>query len=239
LNGPDQSRIAASLGIFEFAGDSHLDGLINTLNFTSNVVAGKHNLITGGIESEWESFGQRFSSPSFSTPRTTDRQRSLAVFGQDQLSLVEGRLRLVAAIRSQGFDIKNPESVPAVRGIPVKRSLTGDGSIAYTIRSSGTTFRSHVGNSFRAPSLSERFTIFNGIRIGNPFLRPERGISVDSGIDQRLFRDRIQFGATYFYHRLQEVITSTSNLQEVNSRGALSRGVELSLAASPHAGLDL
>ena len=64
-------------------------------------------------------------------------------------------------------------------------------------------------------------------------------VSVDSGIDQRLFRDRIQFGATYFYHRLQEVITSTDNLQEVNSRGALSRGVELSLNASPRTGLDL
>ena len=238
-NGPDQSQMARQLGIFEFAGDSHLDGLINTVNFTGNIAAGSHNLITAGVESEWESFGQRFSSPSFSTPRTTDRQSSVAVFGQDQLSLMEGRLRILAAVRSQGFDIKNPESIPAIQGIPIKRALTGDGSIAYTIRSSATRLRSHVGNSFRAPSLSERFTIFNGMRIGNPFLRPERGISVDGGIDQRLLRDRIQLGATYFYNRLQEIITSTSNLQEINSRGALSRGLELSLDASPRAGLDL
>ena len=238
-NGPDQSEIAKRLGIFEFAGDTHLDGHVDTLNWTNNISAGRHNLVTGGLEWERESFSQEFSSPSFSTPRTTDRQSSLAIFGQDQLSWFEGRLQLLAAVRSQGFSINNPGSVPAIHGIPIKRSLTGDGSVAYTIRSSGTRLRSHVGNSFRAPSLSERFTIFNGTRIGNPFLRPERGLSVDGGLDQRLFRDRIQFSATYFYNRLQEVITSTDNLQEVNSRGALSRGVELSVIVSPGAGLDL
>jgi outer membrane cobalamin receptor len=238
-NGPDQSPIARQLGVFEFVGDTHLEGLIDTLNFTNSVVAGRHNLITAGIESERESFGQEFLSPSSSTPRTTDRQSSLAVFGQDQLSLLDGRFRLLAAIRSQGFDIKNPESVPAIQGIPIKRALTGDGSLAYAILSSGTKLRAHVGNSFRAPSLSERFTIFNGMRIGNPFLRPERGLSLDGGLDQRLLHDRIQFSATYFYNRLQEIITATNGLQEINSRGALSRGLELSLAMSPVAGLDL
>jgi outer membrane receptor protein involved in Fe transport len=238
-NGPDQSSIAKQLGVPEFVGDSHLDGHIDTFNFTSNIVAGRYNLITAGIESEWESFGQDFVSPSFSTPRTTDRQSSLAVFGQDELRLLDGRFRLLGAVRSQGFDIKNPESVPAIQSIPIKRALTGDGSIAYAIVRSGTKLRAHIGNSFRAPSLSERFTIFNGMRIGNPFLRPERGLSVDSGFDQRLLRDRIQFSATYFYNRLQEIITATSGLQEINSRGALSRGLELSLGASPLAGLDL
>jgi outer membrane cobalamin receptor len=238
-NGPDQSQIAKQLGIFEFTGDTHLDGRINTLNWTSNISAGRHNLVTAGLEWERESFTQAFSSPSFSTPRTTDRQSSIAIFGQDQLTLLQGRLQLLAAVRSQGFDVDNPESVPAIQGISIKRSLTGDGSVAYAIRSSGTKLRSHVGNSFRAPSLSERFTIFNGVRIGNPFLRPERGLSVDGGVDQRLFRDRLQLSATYFYNRLQEIITATDGLQEINSRGALSRGLELSFDASPRAGLDL
>jgi iron complex outermembrane receptor protein len=238
-NGPDQSEIAKRLGVFEFAGDTHLDGRIDTLNWTNNILVGRHNLVRGGLEWERESFSQEFSSPTFATPRTTDRQSSLAIFGQDQLSWFEGRLQVLAAVRSQGFAINNPESVPAIHDIPIKRSLTGDGSIAYTIGSSGTRLRSHVGNSFRAPSLSERFTIFNGMRIGNPFLRPERGLSVDGGLDQRLFRDRIRFSGTYFYSRLQELITSTSGLQEINARGALSRGLELSLEASPTTGLDL
>jgi len=237
-NGPDQSDTAKALGLFEFSGDTHLDGRIETLNFTNNLVAGRHNLLTAGIEWERESFTQEFSSPFFSSPPATDRQSSLAIFGQDQLSLFEGRLQLMAAVRSQGFDLRNPESIPEIHGIDTKRALTGDGSIGYTIRNSGTRLRAHVGNSFREPSLSERFSIFNGMRIGDPFLRPERGLSVDGGFDQRLLKDRVRLGATYFYNRLQEIITSTALLKETNSQGALSRGLELTLDLSPSRGLD-
>ena len=36
-------------------------------------------------------------------------------------------------------------------------AYTGDGSIAYTFRSTGTKLRGHIGNGYRAPSLFERF----------------------------------------------------------------------------------
>jgi vitamin B12 transporter len=232
-NGPDQSAIARRLGLFEFVGESHFDGHIDTFNVTNNLRTGQHNLITGGIEWEREAFTQDFTSPGFSTPRSTDRQQSLAVFGQDQLSLLQGRFQFLAAFRSQGFSLNNPGTVPELHNIPIKRALTGDGSIAYTIKSLGTKLRSHVGNSFRAPSLSERFTIFRGTLIGDPFLRPERGISVDGGLDQDLVHGRVRASATYFYSKLQQIITSTALFMETNSPGALSRGAEFSVEASP------
>lgn len=236
-NGPDQSTLAKQLLIPEFPGITDLDGRIDTLNATGNIAAGRHNLITAGLEYEHESLTQDFSSPFFSNPRTTDRQSSLAVFGQDQVTL--GRLQLLASVRTEGFTINNPESVPGITGIPVKRALIGDGAVAYMLPSSGTKFRAHVGNSFRAPSLSERFSFFQGQRIGNPFLRPERGISVDGGIDQSLFHNHLRLGATYFYQRLQEVIVSTALFQQLNSKGALSRGLETSLTAAPYRGLEI
>lgn len=238
-NGPDQSATAKKLGLFEFVSDSHSNGHIDTFNWTNYIRAGRYNLITAGLEAERESFTQDFTSPFFSTPRTTDRQRSLALFAQDQVSLLDGRFQLSAAFRTQGFTIKNPESVPEVRNIDVKRALTGDGSIAYLFRKSSTKLRAHVGNSFRAPSLSERFTLFRGQRIGNPFLRPERGLSVDGGLDQELLQGKLRASATYFYSRLQEVITETALFRQTNSRGALARGVELSLAAAAGRGLDV
>ncbi|MGH9831268.1 MAG: TonB-dependent receptor plug domain-containing protein, partial [Blastocatellia bacterium] len=203
------------------------------------MVAGRHDLVTGGIEYERESFTQSFSSPSFSTPRTTDRQSSLAVFGQDRLSLLQDRLQLLAAVRTEGFAIRNPQSVPGISDVPVKRALTGDASISYLFRGPDTKLRAHVGNSFRAPSLSERFTDFEGRRIGNPFLRPERGISVDGGVDQTLFRNKLRLSATYFYDRLQQVIVSTELFKQTNSLGALSRGLETSLSAAPGWGLSM
>jgi vitamin B12 transporter len=238
-NGPDQSAIAKKLGIFEFASSSHFNGRIDTFNWANNVRVGSSNLITAGLEAERESLTQDFSSAFFSTPRTTDRQHSLAFFAQDQLSLLEGSLQVSVAFRTQGFTIKNPESVPEVHNIDIKRALTGDGSIAYLFRKQGTKLRAHVGNSFRAPSLSERFSLFRGQRIGNPFLRPERGLSVDGGLDQELLQGRLRASATYFYNRLQEVITSTALFKTTNSRGALSRGFELSLIASPRPGLNV
>jgi vitamin B12 transporter len=235
-NGPDQSAIAKKLGLFEFVSSSHFDGRIDTFNWTNHIRAARWNLISAGLEVERESFTQDFSSEFFQTPRTTDRQRSLAFFAQDQLSLLGDRLQVSAAFRTQGFTINNPESVPEVRNIAVKRALTGDGSLAYLLSKQATKLRAHVGNSFRAPSLSERFSLFRGQRIGNPFLRPERGLSVDGGWDQEFLQGKLHASATYFYNRLQEVITSTALFKQTNSRGALARGVELSLMASPRRG---
>lgn len=238
-NGPDQTPTAVRLGLFEFVSDSLADGRIDTFNFTSNIRLGDHNLVTAGFEAERELFTQSFTSPFFSTPLTTDRQRSLAFFVQDQLILLEGRLQASTAVRTQSFLLKNPESVPEVRNIDIKRALTADASLAYSFPEEGLKLRAHVGNGFRAPSLSERFSLFQGQRIGNPFLRPERALSVDGGFDKEFLNGKLRTSATYFYNRLQEVIVSTSLLNMVNGRGALSRGFELVLASSPHRGLSI
>ena len=232
-NGPAQAATGARLGLFEFTSSSGTDGRADTFNWTNALRLGRHQLVTAGLEAERERLTQEFTSPFFSTPRTTDRQRSMAFFAQDQITLLEGRLQLAAAIRTQSFFLKNPGSVPEIQGIDIKRALTGDGSIAYTLRGTSTKLRAHAGNSFRAPSLSERFTLFQGVRIGNPFLRPERAISFDAGVDQQLFNGKLMGSATYFYSRLQEIITSTSLLNTTNGKGGVARGFELSVSASP------
>jgi outer membrane cobalamin receptor len=238
-SGPDQSPTAKRFGLFADVSVFRNSGRIQTFNFSNTIRAGRYNLITAGLEAEHEEFTQVFTSPFFSTPQTTDRQRSLAFFAQDQVTLLEGRLQFSAAFRTQGFSLKNPQSVPEIQNISIKRAVTGDGSIAYLFRESGTKLRAHVGNSFRAPSLSERFVTFRGQRIGNPFLRPERGLSVDGGIDQTAMHNKLRASATYFYSKLQQVIVSTTFMRETNAPGALARGVELSLAAFPYRGLDI
>ncbi|HEY6334063.1 MAG TPA: TonB-dependent receptor, partial [Blastocatellia bacterium] len=236
-DGPVLSAINAQLGIPDFPGITNLDGHIDTFNVTNNIAAGRLNLITGGIEYERESFTQN-DSGSFFSPTTNDRQSSFAVFGQDRLSLIQGRLQLLAAFRTEGFMLSNPETVPRLANVPEKRALTADGSIAYRF-GSGTKLRSHVGNSFREPSLSERFQIFENRLIGDPLLQPERAISVDAGIDQELFKGKARVSATYFYTRLQQVITETELFMETNSKGALSRGMDISVQATPGRGTAL
>ena len=138
--------------------------------------------------------------------------------------------------------------------------MTGDGSIAYSFRSTGTRVWAHVGNSFRAPSLYERFSNLSSIqginRAGDPTLKPELSVTADGGLEQTAFDDRLRIGATYFYTRSQRLVDYASFFNPVtfasddplglgrfagyvNTRGGLSRGVEVTGSATPVRSLDL
>lgn len=220
------------------------NGLTDTLDGRANVRLGRANLVTAGFEFERETFFQE-SIPSFNFLNgTTDRQRTFAIFGQDQIVLLDDRLQISVGVRGQFYRIRAADRPGFLAAISAENSVTGDGSIAYFIRSTGTKLRAHVGNGFRAPSLFERFgeASINGVfqRIGDPTLRAELSISADGGFDQRLMNDRVLFGATYFYTRLQRTIESTFPdplglrvFAYANRPGGLARGIETFLEAAP------
>jgi iron complex outermembrane receptor protein len=234
-------------GDFAFAGFNN--GKTDTLDARANLRFGRHNLATAGFEYEGESIFQS-SIPSFSAVNnTTDRQRTYAVFGQDQIFLLAGRLQISLGMRGQYFTIRAADRPGQLAVIKPERSLTGDGSAAYFFRSSGTKLRAHIGNGFRAPSLYERFgqgtfSTLGFRRFGDPTLRAEQSISFDLGFDQRVAKDRARFGATYFYTHLKRVI-AFNNFFGIdplglgrfsgfeNRPGGFARGLETYLEAAP------
>ena len=251
-NGPKIDSRFASLypfGDFEFLAVN--EGATDTFDARLNASVGKSNLVTAGFEYERESIFQN-SIPSFSAfNRTTDRQRTFAFFGQDQIFLFDGRLQLSAAVRAQHYRIRAADRPAFLGNVTAERSVTGDGSIAYFIRSSNTKLRGHVGNGFRGPSLFERFGAgtfpsVGFVRFGDPTLRAEQSISVDAGVDQRLFRDRVFLSITYFYTRLQRAIAFSGFAVDplgagrfsgyLNRPGGLARGVENSVELTPFRG---
>jgi len=254
-NGPAvDPRFAAFVpfGDFEFLNINN--GNVDTLDGRANFRFSRANLLTAGFEFERESLFQS-SQPSFTFfNNTTDRQRTFAVFGQDQLSFLDDRLRVSLGVRGQWYRIRSADRPGDLQARQAESSATGDGSVAYFIRSSGTKLRAHVGNGFRAASLFERFGegSFGSagvVRFGDPTLRAEQSISVDGGFDQRLAGDRVLFGATYFYTRLQRVIAFTGFAVDPlglgrfsgfeNRPGGLSRGVETYVNTAPIKGMDL
>src|SRR5438067_8561971 len=253
-NGPAvDPRFASFFPFGDFEFNSTNNGSTDTLDARANFQLGRANLLTAGMELEGESFFQQ-NLPSFSLlNNTTDRQRTFAVFGQDQIFLLNQRLQVSIGVRGQFYRIRAADRPGLLGNIDAESSVTGDGSIAYFIRSTNTKLRAHIGNGFRAPSLFERFgevVIMNTPqRIGDPTLRAEQTIGVDGGFDQRLVRDRLRFGATYFYTRLQRVTTFTGFTTDplglgrfsgyVNRPGGLSRGVESYLEAAPFRGTDV
>ena len=232
-------------GDFEFVAVNN--GSTDTFDGRGNFQLGRHNLATVGFEFERESLFQS-NLPSFSPfNNTTDRQRTTAIFAQDQIFAFEDRLQISLGVRGQWFSVRAADRPGFLNSINPESSITGDGSIAYFVRSTGTKLRAHIGNGFRAPSLYERFGAatfpqVGFVRFGDPTLRPELSISVDGGFDQRIKNDRARFGAGYFYTRLQRVIGfpsifSVDPLGE-NRPGGLSRGVETYFEAAPWRGAD-
>lgn len=210
-------------------------------------------LITAGYEFERESFSNPAyvgQVPAFISS-TDASQSSNTAFFQDQTTLLHDRLQISLSGRWQGFMLNAPTfsgAFPIYASSPAlspPSAWTGDASVAYFVRSSGTKLRSHVGNAYRAPSLYERFgTSFYGgsfSAYGDPRLHPERAVSLDAGIDQYFASDRLKLSASYFYTRLQETVAFdpgvliTSSLDPFgrsggyyNTPGGLARGVELS-----------
>lgn len=247
-------------GDFEF--NSTNDGSTDTVDARANLQLGSSNLVTAGVEFERESLFQEFLSAFGADPGATDRQRTFAFFGQDQFFAFDRKLQLSIGLRGQFYWIDAADRPGFLLGVNAKGTITGDGAIAYFLSSTGTKLRAHVGNGFRAPSLFERFGqgTFAGIgftRFGDPTIKAEQSISADGGFDQRLAGNRLMFGATYFYTRLQRAIAFTSfqgvfdptappdplglgrSSGYVNRTGGLARGIETYLEAAPVKGMNL
>src|SRR5262249_26377799 len=76
-------------------------------------------------------------------------------------------------------------------------------------------------------------------------LRPERTRSVDAGVEQGLWGDRVLVGATYFYNRYRDLVVVFGNtaarasLRSDNIANSQAQGVELSLTLRPTHALTL
>lgn len=254
-NGPNFDPRFSSFypfGDFEFLNINR--GTIDTIDARSNLRASDSNTLTFGFEFEGESLFQR-SDPSFNFfNNTTDRQRTFAFFGQDQLSFLNDRLQIAVGVRAQSYRLRVADRPGTLQSRDTEGSVTGDGAISYYIASTNTKLRAHVGNGFRAPSLFERFgegfiAGAGNVRFGDPTLRAEQSISVDGGVDQRLAGDRVIIGLTYFYTRLQRVIAFAGFANDplglgrfsgfTNRPGGLSRGFEGTVRSAPWRGAEL
>lgn len=261
-NGPlVDPRFAAltPFGDFEFISTNN--GGTDTLDFRTNIRIAESNLATVGFEFENETLFQRFVSAFGAPAGTSDRQRTFGIFGQDQIFLFNDKLQISIGARQQFFRVRSADRPGFLNNIQAENSLTGDGSIAYFFRTTGTKLRAHAGNGFRAPSLFERFGdgVFQNTltRFGDPTLRAEQSVAFDGGFDQRLAGNRLLFGMTYFYTRLQRVIDFKSfrsffdptadpdplGLDRtggfLNFPGGISRGVEAYAEAAPFRGSSL
>src|SRR5262249_10454888 len=130
---------------------SSFRGYTDTLQARLDQNAGRYNLISAGYEFEHERY-YSFNGTSAATNSGDLRQRSHAVFAQDQIRLIDGQLQLTVAGRLQTFRLTPPtfsgfnNPFTGASAVEPPTAYTGDGAVAYFFRTSGTKFRAHVGN---------------------------------------------------------------------------------------------
>ena len=204
-----------------FNNSNRYDGALDTVQARFDAALTPRNQFSAGYEFENEKF-DNLATDANPDParrlraRTIVSERTNAVYVQDQIRLIKDRLLFSVSARMQGFTLNRPMfegGAPRYQGVAFdspRKALTADGSLAWFVRGTSTKLRSHVGNSYRAPSLYERFgtSFFGGSfsPLGDPRLRPDRVISFDGGFDQYFANQRIRVSGTAFYTRLQEII---------------------------------
>lgn len=232
-------------------------GQIHTVNGYIDWAPNANNQIKIGYEYEWEKFGNDgLTSDATANFSARAKQTSNAFFVQDLLSFFDDRLQIAGGFRAQFFSLQKPAfsaSNPPYSNLSLENppnAYTFDGAASYFFRSSGTKIRTHAGNGYRGPSLSERFGSFYAtfivpnrfVPIGAPDLKPERTFGFDAGIEQGLFYNRAKLSAVYFYTRLTDVIgfgqlpqpdpfgrdNSLSGGGYFNTKGGIARGGEFS-----------
>ncbi len=248
---------------------SRITGGVHTVDARLAVRLSRWDTLSGGYEWERESYrdteDNRIPGPSRVATDTLAKQTSNAGYLQNQLSLLNQRLQISFSGRLQSFVMQRPSFVTtgtannyatvALSSPP--RALTGDVALAYFAVRSGTKFRAHAGNSYRAPGLAERFgagfffspttTQVTFTPYGDPRLAPDRYNSFDAGVDQYFASNKIRVSGTYFYTRTVHIILFDSAGVVINGRtdpfgrtsgyynagGGISRGVEFSAEARP------
>ena len=143
---------------------------------------------------------------------------SFAAFAQDTYD-INGRIRIIGGIRverffskakpTEGFSLPGALTPSQIEDLGLTGLTDGlnitqtasTGDIGTVIKiSNELSFTARVGRSFRVPNLFERFFTdlgsVEGFVVGNPNLKPESGINVDTGLKFRT--SKFAGSATYF-----------------------------------------
>jgi hemoglobin/transferrin/lactoferrin receptor protein len=163
------------------------------------------------------------------TPIPESTFSSTGLFLQDEARLLDGRLTLITGGRIDGIWVSNEEgydvdyiitngvenNTPARRLTFTEgseRSLSWSANIGLLYGIAGQTDLSfNMARSFRAPSLEERFKYIdlgNYVRLGDPTLKPESGLSTSLGM--RKWSNVLLLQADVFINRLSDMIVETA-----------------------------
>ncbi|MHA1536431.1 MAG: TonB-dependent receptor plug domain-containing protein [Alphaproteobacteria bacterium] len=222
INPPDPNNPATNT-ISSFLSDK------KRIGFQSDFKVLAENTVTLGGNIEWER-AKSGGSAFFAFSKT---QVNKAIFMQDQFAISD---RLFGTVGLRVDQVGSFRTAVTWRVAP-----------AYVIKETGTTIKGSYGTGFKAPTLQQRFGFnpgFPGFGFpafnGNPALKPETSRGWDFGFEQKLFKDKLTFGVTYFRNDIRNLIVANAAFTtNINVGRARTHGIETFVKAEILKNLDL
>lgn len=191
-------------------------------------------------------------------PNPDSRFGSAGIFIQHETSLLNDKLELTAGARLDRIRVTNdlgldPFSI-SVNGV-LKDPVPGQrivfepdtigawswsanaGALYHLMKNLDLT--ANIGRSFRSPSLEERFKYIDlgsKVRLGDPNLKPEKGLFGDIGL--RIWKDRLQVQANGFINYLNDMIVETPDIFVFSLNTGTGDGLTDTLPAFKNANVD-
>jgi outer membrane receptor protein involved in Fe transport len=226
-------------------GNSFTNNLRVVANTRSEIAVSSKDTLVAGFEYDRDQFENTFVEEPTAVPFTLGRN-TYAFFAENRWNPGD-RWFINAGLRVDDFQTDSvPSNMSAGQpGIPSNTIAKVDPRIsaAYLARESddegffgGTRLHASFGTGIRAPDGFElAFT-------NNPALKPEKSISFDAGIEQRMAQDKAVLDVTYFYNRFKDQIVTTGNLptnfDSENIAKSRADGLETSIRLRPFRSLE-
>jgi vitamin B12 transporter len=188
-----------------------LEVINRRLEWQHNFHIGKPLLLTAGYQFRED---QGNNPNNFGTPGNRILS-SHAGFAQGQLN-VQDRLMLTAGVRHDSYNAFGDATTYRVTG-------------GYLIPETGTKLRASYATGFRAPTMNQLFFQDPSFPTPIPNLKPEKNKSMDIGLEQKLFGDKLKLNVGYFWNQYINLIQFVFNPPVVgltNIGQAKTRGYE-------------
>ena len=213
----DSNNLIAGLDYWDrsYNGERERYQLIEVLDSSGNVVS-TTNLIIG------------------EKPIPNSKYSSLGIFTQDEFKLFDDRLSTTIGLRYDHIIISAEEILNPVYTItndnldttPPGQEVLWEGTETNNSSHSGNIgfiyslfsdldLTLGLGSSFRSPSLEERFQYIDQgsvVRVGNPDLEPEQGLTTDFGI--RYYSNNLKIISNIFYSYYNDLVTEVPGIYE-------------------------
>lgn len=191
-------------------------------------------------------------------PNPDSRFGSTGIFVQHESDLLNDKLELTIGARLDRIRVANDQgldpfaiTVDGVKKDPVPNQRiifeadtigawswsANAGALYHLVRNIDITV--NAGRSFRSPSLEERFKYIDlgsKVRLGDPNLKPEKGLFGDIGL--RIWKDRLQVQANGFINYLNDMIVEIPGIFIYTLNTGTDVGLTDTLPALKNANVD-